>query len=181
MGRPKAFIREEVIENALLVFWTKGYAATSLSDLVDITGLNKKSLYNEFGSKHELFKVVLDKYGQKKSHQVKILTKEPLGKKNVINYLNDLADSVDPKGCLLSLSISERDLLEKDVKNDVKKKFKGLQVLIYENLKNEYSEQKANSLSLLISSMMFSTASLGKLRVDKKEIKLMIKELVSVL
>ena len=114
MGRPKNFEREDVIQQAMEVFWLKGYAATSLSDLTDITGLNKKSLYNEFGSKQELFKIALDHYNGSKEHQIQLLLKEPLGKQNVINYLEDLARSTSKRGCLMALSINESELLEQD-------------------------------------------------------------------
>jgi len=62
MARNIAFIPEEKVEKALQVFWEKGYAGTSLSDLTEIMGLNKSSLYNSFGSKYELFMEVLKAY-----------------------------------------------------------------------------------------------------------------------
>ncbi|BCY09222.1 TetR family transcriptional regulator [Actinoplanes sp. L3-i22] len=37
------------------VFAQKGYAATTLEDLVSATGLGKQSLYNAFGAKRDLF------------------------------------------------------------------------------------------------------------------------------
>ena len=33
MGRPKNFSREEVLEKAMPVFWTRGFSDTSLQDL----------------------------------------------------------------------------------------------------------------------------------------------------
>ncbi len=43
-------------------FWRKGYEATSLSDLCECTGLHKGSIYQTFGSKHELFMRALEHY-----------------------------------------------------------------------------------------------------------------------
>ncbi|MCP4915003.1 MAG: helix-turn-helix transcriptional regulator [Oligoflexia bacterium] len=181
MGRPKNFEREDVIQQAMELFWLKGYAATSLSDLTEATGLNKKSLYNEFGSKEELFNIALNAYNQSKLRQIELLTEEPFGKQNVINYLEDVAQTSSKKGCLMTLSIHESELLEKEAKLDVQKSFKGLQGLIFKNLSVDYDKKKAKSLALLMSSMIFSIASLGKLKVDKKEIKSMIKELIILL
>lgn len=62
MARNIAFIPEEKVEKALEVFWEKGYVGTSLSDLTQIMGLNKSSLYNSFGSKYELFMEVMKAY-----------------------------------------------------------------------------------------------------------------------
>ena len=62
MGRPKQFDPDAAVERAMDVFWRKGYAATTPQDLVDALGIGKGSLYNTFGSKHELFERALRRY-----------------------------------------------------------------------------------------------------------------------
>lgn len=181
MGRPKNFIREDVIQKAMNVFWLKGYSATSLSDLTEATGLNKKSLYNEFGNKEELFEIALSEYNKLKAPQIEVLQKEPLGKSNVQEYLDLLGRSTNIKGCLLALSINENNLLETKAKGQVKANFKALNILIFQNLSQDYSKQEATSLSLLMSSMMFSTAALAKISVDKDEIKKMLESVSNLL
>lgn len=47
---------------ALDVFWTHGFDATSITDLMDATGLAKGSLYKCFGDKKQLFMRALDSY-----------------------------------------------------------------------------------------------------------------------
>lgn len=64
VGRPREFDEDEALERAMDAFWRKGYEATSLSDLVACTGLHKGSLYQAFGSKHELFMKALEHYAQ---------------------------------------------------------------------------------------------------------------------
>ena len=59
-GRPRAFDREAALETATRLFWRKGYAATSVSDLTEAMGIGPPSLYAAFGSKEELFSAVLD-------------------------------------------------------------------------------------------------------------------------
>ena len=54
-GRPKAYDHDTVLEQALEVFWQKGFAATSLDDLVEATGVNRPSLYAGFGDKEALY------------------------------------------------------------------------------------------------------------------------------
>ena len=44
------------------VFWSRGYHATSLPDLLDATNLSRGSLYAAFGDKHSLFLQALDRY-----------------------------------------------------------------------------------------------------------------------
>ncbi|GAA1612625.1 TetR/AcrR family transcriptional regulator [Kribbella karoonensis] len=43
-------------------FWDAGYAATSLEDLMRVSGLGKGSLYAAFGDKHQLFLRALRSY-----------------------------------------------------------------------------------------------------------------------
>lgn len=62
MGRPKGYERDTVVEKAQALFWAKGWEATSLHDLEAATGLNKFSLYAEFGSKRGLFLACLEAY-----------------------------------------------------------------------------------------------------------------------
>jgi TetR/AcrR family transcriptional repressor of nem operon len=61
-GRPRQFDADEVMGRVIELFWTKGYEATSISDIVEATGLNKSSLYNSFGSKDELFEAAIEQY-----------------------------------------------------------------------------------------------------------------------
>jgi TetR/AcrR family transcriptional repressor of nem operon len=47
------------------IFWSKGFEATSIQDLVNETGLNRASMYASFGDKKALFLRVLDHYSHK--------------------------------------------------------------------------------------------------------------------
>ncbi len=62
MARPKAFDPDLAVEQAMDVFWCRGYEATSVQDLVDATGVGRQSLYGTFGSKDELYLQALDRY-----------------------------------------------------------------------------------------------------------------------
>ncbi|MEU3982880.1 helix-turn-helix domain-containing protein [Streptomyces sp. NPDC026672] len=54
MARPRKFDEREVLLAARRQFWRDGYAATSMQDLCDATGVASQSLYSAFGSKHGL-------------------------------------------------------------------------------------------------------------------------------
>jgi TetR/AcrR family transcriptional repressor of nem operon len=62
MARPQKFETSEVLRNAMYVFWSKGFEAASLSDILAATGLSKSSLYATFGDKRELFLAAFDAY-----------------------------------------------------------------------------------------------------------------------
>ena len=62
MARTPEFDHDRVLECALQAFWQKGYEATSLTDLLEATGLARQSLYNTFGDKRGLFLASLRRY-----------------------------------------------------------------------------------------------------------------------
>jgi TetR/AcrR family transcriptional repressor of nem operon len=62
MARTKEFDRERALEHAMNVFWTKGYEATSLADLLDAMGIARQSMYDTFGDKRALFIAALERY-----------------------------------------------------------------------------------------------------------------------
>jgi TetR/AcrR family transcriptional repressor of nem operon len=61
-GRPRSFDTEAAVERAMDVFWSRGYHATALPDLLRATKLSRGSLYAAFGDKHTLFLRALDRY-----------------------------------------------------------------------------------------------------------------------
>src|SRR6201997_608555 len=61
-GRPRSFDVEGAVERAMGVFWSRGYHATALPDLLRATKLSRGSLYAAFGDKHSLFLRALDRY-----------------------------------------------------------------------------------------------------------------------
>ncbi len=65
MGRPREFEIEDALDAAVKAFWSRGYKATSLEDLMKATGLHKGSLYKAFGGKHAFFKSALEHYLRK--------------------------------------------------------------------------------------------------------------------
>lgn len=59
MARPRSFDEVDVLAKARNLFAAQGYNGTSIDDLVRATGLLRGSLYKAFGSKRNLFEVVL--------------------------------------------------------------------------------------------------------------------------
>ena len=62
MARPISFDPDAALERAVDLFWTRGYQALSVDDIVRETGLNRHSLYARFGNKFGLLQAALDRY-----------------------------------------------------------------------------------------------------------------------
>lgn len=60
--RPKAFDPDEALEQAMRLFWARGFAATSMSDLVEELGVSRQSLYDTFGDKRAIFIAALKRF-----------------------------------------------------------------------------------------------------------------------
>lgn len=58
-GRPRSFEPAAALAQVRDTFWKNGYAATSLDDLCEATGLNRPSLYGAFGDKKALYLAAL--------------------------------------------------------------------------------------------------------------------------
>ena len=61
-GRPRAFDRDAALEEAVRLFWRKGFEATSIADLTAAMGIGAPSLYAAFGSKEALYAEALRCY-----------------------------------------------------------------------------------------------------------------------
>ena len=111
MGRPKSFSREEVLEKAMPVFWKHGFADTSLQDLEQATGVNKSGLYSEFRDKEDLFLACLRHYLERQGERG-LLTKEPLGWKNIETFLRSgPLNKGEKQGCFAINSMREFAIL----------------------------------------------------------------------
>jgi AcrR family transcriptional regulator len=103
MARPREFVEDDVIEKALRVFWDKGYEGTSLSDLLDATGLAKSSFYKAFESKEGLYRRSDEHYRNKYLAFQREALAEPTPRRIVQSLLDGVADlhtsRSTPRGC----------------------------------------------------------------------------------
>lgn len=62
MARPREHDPKEIRQAAVRCFWEHGYSNTAMSVLQAETGIDKKQLARDFGSKRGLFIAILDDY-----------------------------------------------------------------------------------------------------------------------
>lgn len=62
MARTREFDTAAAIEAIAEQFWSEGYEATGIADLVEVTGVGRASLYGAFGSKRDMLLAALEFY-----------------------------------------------------------------------------------------------------------------------
>jgi TetR/AcrR family transcriptional repressor of nem operon len=103
--RTKEFETGDALDAAVQLFWRKGYAATSLRDLLDGMGIGYGSFYNAFGDKHTLFLASLDRFRELRTSWIdEVLENSGLGGiEEVFRRTVDGLVGFEPRrGCLLA-------------------------------------------------------------------------------
>src|SRR5215470_17396797 len=105
MARSREFDVDTAADQALRLFWTKGYEGTTLSDLTRAMGINRPSLYAAFGSKEELFRKALDRYAEGPAAFMREALDEPTARAVAERLLGGATDRAtdrrNPRGCLM--------------------------------------------------------------------------------
>lgn len=112
----KNFNIDDVLDRAMRAFWSRGYAATSMQDLVDCTGVNRASLYATYGDKRALFLAALRKYiGEHCRHEIEVLETEPSPRRAIekmFRFLFEKEMAAGNNGCFVTntaLELSAHD------------------------------------------------------------------------
>lgn len=126
MARTREFDSNEALERAMKVFWKKGYANTSMEDLVTATGVNRYGLYDEFENKRELFLAALDHYENTVVGMLFGIVEQPRASLTDIRaYFAKLVELSSSEmgrlGCLLASSANELALHDKRAANKIEK------------------------------------------------------------
>ena len=106
MAGVKQFDRNEVLERAMALFWARGYAATSIQDLVEATGINRGSIYATFGDKKGAFLAAVDHYLQTVAKSLAEELSDPDPRRAIERMFDSIirrtSDPRFPRGCLIT-------------------------------------------------------------------------------
>lgn len=123
---------EAAVERAMGVFWSRGYHATALPDLLRATKLSRGSLYAAFGDKHSLFLRALDRYIADALTRMDVELdprKEPIDGLRALlaGYVDRTSGTSGRRGCLLVATAMELAGQDAEVGGRVARFFKAME------------------------------------------------------
>jgi len=148
--RAREFDPDAVVDDAMGVFWQKGYSETSVDDLVQATGVNRFGLYDVFESKKGLFLASLEHYQQKVIAQSLLELNRPAAGlaalRSTFELLVDRARSGEAKyGCLMCNAAEEVAPFDADVARKVTAYQRGLSRAFRRAVENAQAEGELSS------------------------------------
>ena len=138
-GRPRSFDAEAAVERAMGVFWSRGYRATALPDLLRATKLSRGSLYAAFGDKHSLFLRALDRYIADALTRMDIeldSRREPVDgvRAFLAGYVDRASGAIGRRGCLLVATAMELAGQDAEVGRRIGSYFKAMEARVVDAL-----------------------------------------------
>ncbi|MFB7598096.1 TetR/AcrR family transcriptional regulator [Streptomyces sp. NPDC056160] len=104
IGRPRGFDADEALEQAMRVFWEKGYEGAGLTDLTGAMGITRTSMYAAFGNKEDLFRKALERYTEGPASYAARALEEPTARQVATAFLDGSVRATTrpdcPAGCL---------------------------------------------------------------------------------
>ena len=192
MARTKNFDEVKALESAMLLFWKKGYSATSMKELEQVMGLTITSIYNAFGNKRALFEKALNYYLQ---HILNKFIESLDNADSPENALNAILMEVihlhfnpsHPGGCLVVFSILENEQHDVRLRNTLNSALTLLRERIVQRLKNDQEKGRvapeidchsiANHITALITGMI----TMAKAGFAKNELEKIVNDAVELL
>ncbi|MXN64774.1 TetR family transcriptional regulator [Stappia sp. GBMRC 2046] len=135
MGRKKSYDRADALDKAMREFWKSGYEGAHLATLVERTGMNRFSLYKEFGGKAGLFEEALAAYlDEARGRWPETLLREPLGIANIRRYFATIEIDGDYKGCFVINTLTDKAVAPKTAYSSAEEFIFATERLLLQNL-----------------------------------------------
>ena len=84
---PKADVRQKLVETAGRLFYTQGYQATGINQIIDEADVCKASFYNHFPTKEDLLVAWLERNHNEATARVRSLLAQSLGPKELVGEI----------------------------------------------------------------------------------------------
>jgi len=192
-GRPRAYEPEIALGKALDLFRKQGFAATSLDDLSEATGMNRPSLYGAFGDKRELYIKSYQRYREDaRASMVEIFRQEmPVRQRLERIYAAALKIYLDgetgPRGCFTVVTAASEAVADPEIRAMVIEGLteldKAFALCFRRAIEKGELPDSADpaALALLASATIHTIAIRSRARVPRKELEAIVKGAIDVM
>jgi TetR/AcrR family transcriptional repressor of nem operon len=141
MVRPRQFDSGKVEDVLLDVFWSRGYARTSIEELTQATGLLRGSLYAAYDDKEAMFRAATRRYVAQLTAAVATDKKGLDGARHVLDTVVRLTVR-DPerRGCPILNAIPESYALSEETQEQLQAALRSMQALLRARLREAQAE-----------------------------------------
>lgn len=171
MARKREFDEVEALKQAMQLFWIQGYEKTSMEDLVNYMGVHRKSIYDTFGNKHELFIKALEYYKDTIGQQMMEYIADKESALDKIKALFDFSmwsNEEQAKGCLVVNTAVELSLHDEVIAQIIRTNFNETEKVIYQLLQQgQTTGEFSSQLGLAVTTQFIHNALIG-IRVQLK-------------
>ena len=130
-GPDKQFDPDVALGQAMRLFWAKGYAATGMAELLETMGIARKSLYDTFGNKRQLFVQALGLYARQELGAIESeLSREGSPIKNlrrVLNRWQEMNSEQGSCGCMLGNNTAHFEVDDAEMADLLRRHYDGLE------------------------------------------------------
>jgi TetR/AcrR family transcriptional regulator, transcriptional repressor for nem operon len=142
----RQFDEDALLEAALETFWQNGFAATSMIDVAEATGVQRGSIYNAYGDKEQLFLLAFERYAGRFLDFVRqaLSNPDPAAALTVLfeGSIVHMSEGAPSRGCLTTKTAIELPLAGKAIEARVKRLIEDFTALIREALSTPAARQK---------------------------------------
>ncbi|WP_166303300.1 MULTISPECIES: TetR/AcrR family transcriptional regulator [unclassified Bradyrhizobium] len=174
----RQFDEDEMIANALDVFWRKGLHDATMQDLAAATGVQRGSLYNAYGDKEAIFLRAFDRYAEEFLDAAGTALAQgdtAAGFRNFFDMIIvNMTDGSPPRGCLTTRTALDAAISSTDVRQRVQGVLGRLEQLIGKALSaapGKRSAADANRLARVIVTFTRGLAVMERAGYSRKQLK----------
>lgn len=179
MVRTREFDPSTALSRAVDLFSSKGYADTSMEDIVQATGVSRYGIYGTFGNKRELFEQALERYAEGMGKQSFLRLLEPDASLSHIRIIfnervADMCCSEEHKGCLFIHTAMQLAPNDEELQGVLQKFMKRMSKAFSVGLESAKERGEVRSdldvrvAGDLLTSTMFGLVVLGRTGFDRK-------------
>ena len=174
----RQFDAQEMIADALDVFWRKGLHDATMQDLATATGIQRGSLYNAYGDKEAIFLRAFDQYaGQFLEASGRALAEGDAAAR-LQNFLDvvivNMTSGSPPRGCLTTRTALDAAISSPAVRQRVQGLLGRLEQLISKAISsapNKLSATNANRLARVVVTFTRGLAVMERAGYSRKQLK----------